>query len=192
MTCSISEYLKRLRFAAKARHWLLALEKLTAGGLISFMNARMSTCPCWSTDAVTSLIAYFSHLFCSVTKPAKVKQWTEADDEVVQDKLYWRQAFDCQTAQESYSASGGRQSLENTAASGCIEERGCGLMVPILLDQINSVAQWKGDGHNWVYVDPITVALSGLNALRTVANRRRPDPRKRYCGGRRSREAGNY
>lgn len=37
----------------------------------------------------------------SVTMPASVNQWIEADDEEIQDALYWRQAFDCRNAQLS-------------------------------------------------------------------------------------------
>ncbi|KAJ6779554.1 hypothetical protein PWT90_05178 [Aphanocladium album] len=37
----------------------------------------------------------------SVVQPANVNQWIEADDEEIQDALYWRQAFECQTSQLS-------------------------------------------------------------------------------------------
>ncbi|PFH57448.1 hypothetical protein XA68_15037 [Ophiocordyceps unilateralis] len=37
----------------------------------------------------------------SVATHAQVNQWVESDDEEVQDALYWRQAFDCRTAQLS-------------------------------------------------------------------------------------------
>ncbi|KAF4587830.1 ebs-bah-phd domain-containing protein [Ophiocordyceps camponoti-floridani] len=37
----------------------------------------------------------------SVATHAPVNQWVESDDEEVQDALYWRQAFDCRTAQLS-------------------------------------------------------------------------------------------
>ncbi|KAJ3499491.1 hypothetical protein NLG97_g273 [Lecanicillium saksenae] len=37
----------------------------------------------------------------SVVQPAKVNQWIEADDEEIQDAMYWRQAFECQTSQLS-------------------------------------------------------------------------------------------
>lgn len=37
----------------------------------------------------------------SVVQPAKVNQWIESDDEEIQDAMYWRQAFDCQTSQLS-------------------------------------------------------------------------------------------
>lgn len=39
----------------------------------------------------------------SVVMPATVNQWIEADDEEVQDALYWRQALDCRTSQLSVS-----------------------------------------------------------------------------------------
>ncbi|KAK2005689.1 hypothetical protein LZ32DRAFT_611878 [Colletotrichum eremochloae] len=37
----------------------------------------------------------------SVTSRADVQQWEEADDEDVQEALYWRQALDCRTSQLS-------------------------------------------------------------------------------------------
>lgn len=39
----------------------------------------------------------------SVTMPATVNQWIEADDDEIQDALYWRQAFNCRNAQLSVS-----------------------------------------------------------------------------------------
>ncbi|KAH7133559.1 hypothetical protein EDB81DRAFT_105443 [Dactylonectria macrodidyma] len=37
----------------------------------------------------------------SVTMPATVNQWIEADDDEIQDALYWRQAFNCRNSQLS-------------------------------------------------------------------------------------------
>lgn len=40
----------------------------------------------------------------SVAMKATVHQWIESDDEEVQAALYWRQAYNCRTAQLSVSA----------------------------------------------------------------------------------------
>lgn len=37
----------------------------------------------------------------SVVQHAKVNQWIESDEEEIQDAMYWRQAFECQTLQVS-------------------------------------------------------------------------------------------
>lgn len=40
----------------------------------------------------------------SVTSPAKVNQWTEADDEDIQPSLYWRQVLNIHNLQISVRA----------------------------------------------------------------------------------------